>query len=235
VVLGYNGLSDAAAAADTVPAETAPVPVPGRMVGAAYVEFNQSGLADMAMGAPVPADAMPAVPVPRTGEGIMVSVVTVMLVKLTVVDVVLEAAVMFATGAAGTPVLSGIGAVGKKPVMIAGVRGGPEEVEFRGYGGRIGVREAESAGPVEKSRLVALMAVDRSPTGRIDIILLSELEVVKEANAEDVGVGVSDVMSAAVVIGGPGGSTADGVGVTYTVVVTVESPAPSPSLSPPKS
>jgi hypothetical protein len=95
--------------------------------------------------------------------------------------------------------------------------------------------EADAAGPVEKSRLVALMAVDKSPTGRMDITSLSGLEVVNEEISEDVGVGVLDVMSPAVVDGGPGGSTTKGVGVTYTVVVTVESPAPSPSSSPPKS
>jgi hypothetical protein len=132
VVLGYNGLSDAVVATEMVPADIPPVPVPGSIVGAAYVEFNHNGLADMAMGAPVPAETMPVVPVPRTGEGKTVSVMTVMLVKLTVVDVVLDAAEMFTMGAAGTPVLSRMGAVGKKPVMMAGVRGGPEEVEFSG-------------------------------------------------------------------------------------------------------
>jgi hypothetical protein len=81
-----------------VPTAGEPVPVPGRIVGATYVELGHSGLAITLMGEPVPAETGAAVPVPGTGEGIMVSVTTVMLVKLTVVEVVFKAAVSFTTG-----------------------------------------------------------------------------------------------------------------------------------------
>jgi hypothetical protein len=188
------------------------VPVPGGIVGAAYVELGYNALSEMAMGAPVPEA------VTEIGEGVTVWVMRTMLVRLRVVDVVFKAvsvhmdvemlayggrgrlvaigAEEFAPDGTGTPVLNGKGFTENHPVMLIAVGRMLVDVEFAGYGGRIDIADVGAGtsvtGPVEKGSVVALIAVDKLPTGRMDIMSPAGIEVVAGGSTTSVeGVGVT--------------------------------------------
>jgi len=82
--------------------------------------------------------------------------------------------------------------------------------EFAGYGGRMEEATEVVSGAVEKTgvRVVALIALDKSPTGRMLIVSLAA------------GPGVVDatlLVTSVEVVGGPGGTTmSEGVGVGVT-------------------